>query len=240
LNSDWTKDPTYASIEKDEIQKRDKVTSKTFLVVMIDGSEYHVPLAFDDEPLSPVRRKLELFKLKTEMERRQRESPSTRQSRVERWKKSHDESGELLLDFPSAMTFELLGEEMKNGHAAYVLSATPKKGIVPTTRAAKVLSGVQGKVWVEKETMHPIHVECTVVKPVPVYGPLATVLPGTDIEINMTKVADSIWLIDAVSMKLNVSKLHVLKSTEFTRSTYTKYRPNEATVEELAAEANRE
>ena len=226
LNSDWASDPSYACVEKDEVQKGEKLTSKTFEVVMIDGSEYHVPLAVDDQPLQPERQKAELLKLKNEVRRRKSESPSARRARVNAWKKQRDENGELLLDFPSVLTFQLLGEETKNGHSAYLLSATPIQGIVPTTRAKKVLGGVQGKAWVEKDTLHPMLVQCTVVKPVPVYGALASVLPGTEIEIKMTPVTDSTWLIDEVSIKLNVSKLHLFKSTGLTRSTYTQYRPN--------------
>jgi hypothetical protein len=240
LNSDWASDPLYACVERDEIQKGDKLTSKTWEVVMIDGSDYRVPLAVNDEPLSPDRQKAELIKLKHEVGRRKSESPAARLARINAWKKQRDENGELLLDFPTALTFQLQGEEKKNSHSAYVLSATPMQGIVPTTRAAKVLAGIQGKAWVEKDTLHPMFVECTVVTPVPVYGALASVLPGTQIEIEMTPVTDSVWLIDEVSTKLNVSKLHMFKSTTLTRSTYTQYRLNSAVVEELLSRAAQE
>jgi len=240
LNSDWASDPLYACVERDEVQKGEKLTSKTFQVVMIDGSDYHLALAVDDQPLSPDHQKSELIKLKNEVQRRKSESPSARRARINAWKKQRDENGELLLDFPTALTFQLLGEETKNGHSAYVLSATPMQGIVPRTRAAKVLSGMQGKAWVEKDTLHPMFVECIVVTPVPVYGALARVLPGTQIEIKMTPVTDSIWLIDEVSTRLNVSKLHLFKSTAVTRSTYTQYRLNSLVVEELLSKAGQE
>jgi hypothetical protein len=207
---------------------------------MIDGSEYRLALAVDDQPLPPDRQKAELIKLKREVERRQSENPSARRARINAWKKKRDENGELLLDFPTVLTFQLLGEETRNGHSAYVLAATPAPGFVPATRAARVLSGVQGKAWVEKETLHPMLVECTVVTPVPVYGALASVLPGTQIEIKMTPVTDSTWLIEEVSTKLNVSKLHIFKSTAVMRSTYNQYRLNSSVIEELLAKAGQE
>lgn len=240
LKSDWAADPLYAYTEKDEVQKGDKVTSKSFEVVMIDGSDYRFPLAIDGQPLPPARRKTELLKFQDEVERRSSQSPSARQSRIAAWKKQRDENGELLLDFPYALSFQLLGEEMKDGHPSYVFSGTPKPGIVPTTRAAKVLTGIEGKAWVERDTLHPIHVECTVIRPVPVYGALASVLPGTDIEIGMTKVADSVWLIDLVSMRLKVAKIRVFKSLSVTRYTYTRYCPNDSAVQELLSDAGRE
>ncbi len=240
LKADWAADPTYACLERDEAQKHGKLSSRTFEVVMIDGSEYHLPVANDDQPLTADRRHLEILKLKQEVERRRNESQSARRARIETWKRQRDENGEILLDFPSALDFQLIGEEPKNGHPAYVLSATPKPGVVAATRAAKVLTGIRGKAWVEKDNLHPIAVECTVMRPVPVYGPLASVLPGTDIEIAMERVGDATWLIDLVSMKLNVSKLHIVNSSTTTRSTYTKYRPNEDELRDLLAEAERQ
>jgi hypothetical protein len=240
LNADWASDALYACVERDEVQKGDKLTSKTFEVVMIDGSDYHLPLAVDDQPLPPDRQKSELIKLKKEVERRKSESPSARRDRINAWKRKRDENGELLLDFPTALTFQLMGEETRSGHSAYVLAANPKPGIVPSTRAAKVLAGMQGKAWVEKDSLHPMLVECTVVTPVTVYGALASVLPGTEIEIKMTPVADSVWLIDEVSMRLSVAKLRMFKSTTVTRSTYSQYRPNSSVVEELLSKATQE
>jgi hypothetical protein len=233
LNADWAADPTYACIERDEIQNGEAVTSKTFEVVMIDGSDYHLPLAENDQPLSPDRQKVELVKLRNEVQRRESENASARRARIDAWKKRRDEDGELLLDFNSALTFQLLRDETRDGHAAYVLAATPKKGLTPVTRVEKILSGMKGTAWVEKDKLHPMRVECIVVTPVPVFGRLASVLPGTRIEIGMTPVAESTWLIDEVSIRMNVSKLGLFKSTKMTRSTYTQYRPNWEVLEEL-------
>lgn len=238
LKADWAADPLYANMERDETRKGDKSTSKTFVVVMIDGSDYHFPVAFNDEPLTPSRRETELARLREEVRRRRHESPEACQSRVEVWQKERDENGELLLDFPGVLDLALLGEEMKDGHSAYVFAATPKPGIAPATRSEKVLAGVEGKAWVDKETLHPFRIECTVVQSVPVFGPLARVLPGTEIGIGMTRVTDSTWLIDRVSISLNLVKLQLFKSTTKTISTYTRYRPNSIVLSELLEEAD--
>ena len=128
---------------------------------------------------------------------------------------------------------------MRDGRPAYVLAAKPKPGFVATTRAAKVLTGMTGTAWVDKETLHPLHVECHVIRPVPVFGPLASVLPGTQIDIGMTRVSDEVWLIDDVEMKLAVAKMHFLKSNEATRSTYTQYGWNETVLQELLGKAGK-
>jgi hypothetical protein len=232
LRSDWAADPDYAYIEKSEVQKNDKATSKKSQVVYIAGSDYYLPLEINDQPLSPDRKKAELEKLKDEVRRRNAESPESRRERIQKYKKQRDEDEALVLDFPSAFTFELVREETMNGHAAYVLSGTPRKRTGASSLAAKVLSGMQGTVWVDRENFHAIRVECDVMTPVPIYGLLARVLPGTHIEFGMAPVTNSTWLISELSMKLRVSKL-VFKSREVTASTYSDYRLNDLVLNEL-------
>jgi hypothetical protein len=232
LKSDWAADQYYAYVERDEVQKHEKVTSKTSQVVYVDGSDYDMPLAVDDQPLAPDREKAELEKLKNEVRRRNAESPEGRQERVRKFEKERDANEALVLDFPNAFNFELLREETMNGHPAYVLAGTPKKRTGPLSLAAKVLSGMRGTVWIDEENFHAIRAECDVVTPVPVYGILAKVLPGTHIEFGMAPATDSVWLIGELSMDLRVSKLF-FKSTQITRSTYSAYRLNSVVLEEL-------
>ena len=218
LRSDWAADANYAFVERDETRKGGKTSSYSFESVIIDGSDYRLPVAVDDQPVSPERRRFNLGKLRAEVERRKTESPAERARRIAKWRKQRDENGEMMLDFPTAFTFRPVGEETRDGHAAWVLEGTPKPGAPRTTLDQKVLAGMRGTAWVEKATFHPIFVKCEVERPIPLYGSLASVLPGTQIEIGMTPVDDATWLIDLVSMNLDVSKLHLFKSAQATRT----------------------
>jgi hypothetical protein len=60
IQADWAADPDYADLERDEVQKGGKVTSKTSRVVMIAGSDYYLPIAVNDQPLSPGQASSEL------------------------------------------------------------------------------------------------------------------------------------------------------------------------------------
>lgn len=237
IQADWAADLNYACVEKDEVQKEQKQTSKTYEVVMLDGSDYDLPRAINDQRLTPDQEKTELEKLKNEAQRRKGESPEARRQRIEKFKKLRDENGELLLDFPSAFTFQLVREESIRGYSAYVLSGTPKKRSGPLSRAAKVLAGMHGTLWIDKENFHVVRAECNVITPVPIYGMLAKVLPGTHIVLTSAPVANSTWLINEFSMELMVSKLGLFKSAQFTRSTYSEYRLNTPVVEELLSKA---
>jgi hypothetical protein len=232
LRSDWAADPKYAYVEKDETRKHDKVTSQTFQKVYIDDSDYSLLLAIDGEPLPPERQNAELEKLKREVAHRKAESPEQRRHRIAKYDKERAENEGLILDFPDAFTFELLREETVNGYPAYVLSGMPKKKRVDTSLAAKVLSGMRGTAWIDKENFHVVRVECDVMAPVPVFGVIARVLPGTHIGFDMAPVTDSIWLISDLSMDLRVSKL-VFKSEESIHTTYSENRLNDLVVAEL-------
>jgi hypothetical protein len=140
----------------------------------------------------------------------------------------------LVLDFPDAFNFELVREETMNGYPSYVLSGTPKKRTGSLRLAAKVLSGMKGTAWIDKENFHAVRVECDVMTPVPIYGILARVLLGTHIEFGMAPVTNSIWLISQLSMELRVAKLF-FKSMEVTRSTYSDNRLNDLVVAKLLA-----
>jgi hypothetical protein len=238
IHSDWAADPDYAYIERDEVRKSEGVSSKTSQVVMIEGSDYYLPLAINDEPFSADRQKAELAKLKSEYERRKNEGPAERRQRIDKYKNEEDENGALLLDFPDAFLFELKGEGSMDGHAAYILGAAPRKRSGPLSNAAKVLGGMHGTLWIDKESFHVIRAKCDVISPVPIYGILARVLPGTHIEFGMTPVNDSTWFIDELSMNLTVAKLYFFKSTRNTRTTYTGYRPNAEALKELLAKAD--
>ncbi len=235
IESDWAADPDYAYIEKDEALKNGVMTSKTSQVVYMAGSDYYLPLATDDKPLSPEAEDSELVKLKAEWERRNSESTEARRSRIDKYKKDRDENGALLLDFPSAFNFALKEEGEMYGHPAYVLAAMPKQRSGPLSRAAKVLSGMQG---IDKDGFHVIRASCDVVHPVPIYGILARVLPGTHVEFEMNPVSDSAWLITSLAMTLKVSKFFWFTSTQVTHTTYSGYRLNQAVLDELLARAN--
>ncbi|HVW85765.1 MAG TPA: hypothetical protein VHB50_13845 [Bryobacteraceae bacterium] len=238
IQSDWSADVNYSYVERDEVQKDNKLTSRTSRVVMMGGSDYYMPIATDDRPLAPEQQKAERQKLRNEFQRRNREGAESRRRRIATYQKARAENGALLPEFPKAFVFEVLRKETMNGHPAWALSATPVRRSGPLSRAAKVLSGMRGTVWLEREHYHAIRAECQVFRPVPIYGILARVLPGTHIELQMSPVTDSIWLMSEFSMTLTVSKFW-FRSTQVTHATYTDYRLNAEVLAELLSEEQR-
>lgn len=237
LRSDWAAAPDYAFLQRDEFQRNGKPASKTHRVVMIAGSDYYMPIAIDDQPLSPDQQRSELQKLKNEFQRRNNEDAQAQQRRVENYRKQREQNGALVVEFPNAFSFELVREEAINSHMAYVLAATPRKRSGPASRAAKVLAGMRGEMWVDGETIHVVRAESKVIAPVSIFGIFARVLPGTHMELEMEPVTDSIWLVSRFSMTLEVSKFW-FHSTQVTNSTYSNYRANGPVLDDLLSRAD--
>jgi hypothetical protein len=235
--SDWAVAPEYAFLQRDESLQNGKLTSKTHRVVMIAGSDYYMPVAIDDQPLPPDRQESELRKLRDEAGRRNKEDPQVSRKRAESYRKQREQNGEIMLEFPTAFNFAFLREETINGHIGYVLAATPRDRQGPASRVAKILAGMRGQMWVGKDDFRMLRAEATVVSPVSIFGIFARVMPGTQMELEMTPVSDSVWLMSQLSMTLVVSKFLFVHSKQVTHSTFSDYRLNGPMLDELLSKA---
>lgn len=229
MQSDWAAAPAFAFIQRDLTTSKGITTSKTHHVFNIAGSDYYMPIAIDDEPLSAEQQEGELQRLKQEVDRRSHETTKQARRRSEQYSKAREQNGVLLLEFTKAFDFTVMGEEMTNSRATYVLYAIPRPGYEPPNRTAKILTGMRGRLWIDKESFHWVKGEAEVLRSVSIFGFLAKVLPGTRMELEMIPVTESVWLVSrfAVDMKLSV---FWRKSTKTTESRFSDYRPAAAAL----------
>jgi len=89
-----------------------------------------------------------------------------------------------------AFDFTLAGEERMGNHRVYVLDATPRAGYKPPNTETEVLTGMQGKLWIDKKTYQWVKVEAEVIHPVSIAGFLAKVEPGTRFELEKMPVGN--------------------------------------------------
>jgi hypothetical protein len=222
MQADWAAAPDFAFIQRDAMTSKGVTTSKTHHVFMIAGSDYYMPIAIGDNPLSADQNNLELEKLGQEVERRNHETPDESRRRSERYRKLREQNGILLNEFTQAFDFALAGQETVNGHEAYVLSATPRAGYRPPNRTAKVLTGMRGRLWIDKESFHWVKAEADALKPVSVFGLFAHVLAGSRMELEMTPVTDAVWLISRFEVCMRLS-IFWRKSETTTETTFSEY-----------------
>jgi hypothetical protein len=167
MQADWAAAPGFAFVQRDVTTSKQTTTRKTHQVFMISGSDYYMPIAINDKPVSADQQKLELHRLGEEVARRSHETPQEARQRAEQYRKTREQNGILLEEFTKAFDFTLAGEEMVNGNTCYVLEAGPRVSYRPPNRTAKILTGMQGRLWIDEKTFHWVRAQAQVLKPFP-------------------------------------------------------------------------
>jgi len=230
MRTDWNAFPGFAFVERDAETSNHKTKVTTNRVFMIEGSDYYMPVAVDDKPLTEDQLDEQRAKLVEESYRRSHETESQRRRRSDRYWKERNQTGILLGEYLKAFDFTAVGEEVLNGHSTCVLDAKPRVDYRPPNREAKILTGMQGRLWIETEGFHWVKAEAEVLKPVSILGVAVRVLPGTHMELSMATVTPSLWLVSSFSVSVKASI--VWMSTERSEVTsWADYQPAAAALE---------
>jgi len=189
---DWQAAPMFSYQDHAVETKGETRTDQTFQVRMIEGSPYRRLAAVGDQPLSAALEQQEAKKEQREIARRRAESPLERERRIRKYEQERAQDHLLMTEMVRAFTFRLVGEQVVSGHNAYLLEANPNPQYKPANHEAKVLTGMKGRLWVEKEQFHWAKVEAEVVRPV-FFHLIARVGPGTQFLFENEPVTDQIW-----------------------------------------------
>jgi len=221
----WKSAPNWAFTERDVDVKHGEKKTKTFEVMMIKGSPYNKVIAENDRPLSPEDQKKEEEKLRREIEKRNKESESDRTERISRYQQERNQDHELMREMTDAFVYKLTGEQTIRNRPAYVLEANPKPGFEPKSRDARVLTGMKGKMYIDKATYQWAKVEAEVIKPVSFYGFLAKVEPGTRFVLEQAPVRSGLWLPVRFIEVVQARALGIINEDSNHEESYSRYRP---------------
>jgi hypothetical protein len=221
--SDWRQSPKYDFMERDVL---DKGNTKSYRVLMIEGSTYNELTAVNGKPLPPAEARQQERKLREEISRRQHETPERRRRRVAEYEKERRQDEALLEAMTKAFQFRLNGEETVAGRRCFVLTGDPKPAYQPTSRETRVLKGMRGKLWVDEQKFQWVKVEAEVFRPVAFGLFIARVEPGTEFVLEQRPVNDSLWLPSHFSMKVKARVLRVLAHNTNDDETYWNYQPS--------------
>jgi hypothetical protein len=225
IEADWKRAPEYSYLERDvESKHHSTPTVKTYQVLMIDGSQYNRLIAINDRPLSSDEQAEEENKLRAEVLRRGDESERERHKRIAKFLKERDQNHAMLKEMVDAFDFRPAGEATIDGHDCWVFDAEPKPGYQPKTRETKVLSGMQGKLWIDKSQYQWVRVEAEVMRPVSMYG-IARVGPGTHFFLEQAPVAANLWLPTHFSVSVKASALGFINEDSSDDETFHEYKP---------------
>jgi len=196
---DWNAAPEFDNSERD----RTKDGDKTYAVTMLSGSPYERLIAVNGQNLNSAEQKEEQKKYDKAVAEREHESPNKRSRRIARYQAERRRDQTLLQQMTAAFDFRLVGKDTLNGYNVYVLKATPRPGYKPPDRDSRVLTGMEGTMWIDQNTFQWVKVEAHVIRPVRIEGFLAEVRPGTGFEFEKRPVAGDIWLASRFSMRSN-------------------------------------
>ncbi len=220
--ADWRAAPQYDFMERDVVSKTGRRT-KTYRVIMIDGSPYNELVAQNGKPLPPAQSSEEQRKLREEIARRQHETSEQRQKRVAEYEKERHQDNALLSEMAKALNFRLAGEDTVNGRRCYILTGMPKPGYEPASRETKVLKGMRGKMWIDEQQFQWVKVEADVFRPVEFGLFIARVEPGTRFELEQRPVQGNLWLPSHFSMRVTARVLEMWSKHSAADETYWKY-----------------
>ena len=230
-NADWKAAPNYSFHERDVISKKDRAgTTKTFAVLIIEGSPYNKLIAVNDRPLSKEEQAVQDQKLEAEIAARSQERPHDRKRRIAKYQRERAQDQAMIREMVDAFDFKLESETKLNGRDVYQFKATPKPGYVPKSRDTKVLTAMNGTLWVDKETNQWVKVMAQVMRPVSFYG-IAKVGPGTRFELEQEPVSGNLWLPKHFAVHVNASALGFINEDSNDDETYSNYRPTSQALE---------
>jgi hypothetical protein len=230
--ADWKAAHEYDYVERDRQKGGGTKTSEELMIL---GSPYERLVEVNGKPLPPEQQRREQRELETALVERRKESQQQRGKRIAKYETERESDHLLMEQLTKALDFKLMGEQKLGPYEVYVLKATPRPGYEPPNNEAKVLTGMEGKLWIDERTFQWVKVEATVIRPVSIEGFLAEVEPGTHFELEKAPVADGIWLPKHFAMKSQAKVLFLFTRKSQADETYSDYH-KPAPVKAVAAE----
>jgi len=169
-----------------------KTEIRTYEVSIFFGAPFQKLIARDDKPLSAKDRKRSEEKLNNFFNRQKKLSDEDRKREME--KDSHKFQHEIADELPQMLNYEVIGEEMFDGHPVWVIRATPRKDYKPNSRVGKLLSKLSGKVWITKSDDTWVKVEADLAEDFNVGWFLFKLRKGAHLEFEDTRVHDERWM----------------------------------------------
>jgi len=221
--ADWNMAPDYNFTERDVVTGNAQSSTKTYLVMMIDGSPYDKLIAANGRQLAPALAAEEERKLQEEIAQRAHETRSEKRKRIAEYIRGRRQDDDLLQEMIKAIDFQLTGEDTVDGRRCFVLEGSPKPGYRPKTRDTKVLKGMRGEMWIDEQQYQWVKVQAKVFRPVAFGLFIAHVEPGTEFTLEQQPVQGTLWLPSHFSMHVKARVLRFWSHNSNDDETYWDY-----------------
>ncbi len=188
----WIAHESERNLDSSGAVKSEKTEAWETLVLY--GLPHRRMLERDGKPLAPDEQLKEQAKLDKLTAKLQNETSEQRQRRVTEYETRRQKDRDFLREVTDLYDFHLEGEQQVDGHAAWVISATPKPGYQPKRRDAKPLLKIRGKIWIDKAEYQWVRLEAETTDTISYGLFIARLNPGAKLVFEQTRVNDEVWL----------------------------------------------
>lgn len=217
----WGARDHYIYMERDEDRRLDSlghVKSENIDVsrmILVNGARFEQLIEHNGQlPSAKEQRKSD-----EDLDKLKHETPDERAARL----RKDQENRSFLEEVLQAFDFQLVGEEIVGGRAAYILYATPHPGYHAHSKYGKMFSKVEGKLWVDKQDFGWIKINGQVTESFSMGLFVARVQHGSHMILEQTCVGDAIWVPRRLELRAS-AKIFFLKSLDIERIfTYSDY-----------------
>jgi len=220
----------YTYVQREDEHKLDgdsKVKSsesRTFEILVLYEEQVRKQIAKDDKPLSEKDARKEDDKIQKIIDKRKDESENDRKKRVAKADKEREEGRQFVKEIADAYNFRFVGMENLNGRETYVIDADPKSGYEPHSKDAKFLPKFRFRAWIDKAESQWTKLDIQCIDTVSVGLFLVRVHKGSNIQIELLRVNDEVWLPKHVALKLD-ARVALFKGLNLTEDvTYRDYK----------------
>jgi len=188
----WMAHETERNLDSKGAVKSEK--RETWETLVLYGQPHRRLLERDGQPLPPDDQRKEQAKLDKVAAKLEHETPEQRQHRVTEYEKRREKDRDFLREVTDLYDFDMEGDQQVDGHAAWVISATPKPGYQPKHGDAKPLLKIRGKIWIDKAEYQWVRLEAETTDTISYGLFIARLNPGAKLVFEQTRVNDEIWL----------------------------------------------
>ena len=198
--------------------------SRTYEILVLYDEQVRKQIAKDDKPLSEKDTKKEDEKVQKIIDKRKDESENDRNKRLAKAEKEREEGRHFVKEIANAYNFRFVGMENLNGRETYVIDADPKPGYEAHSKDAKFLPKFRFRAWIDKAESQWTKLDIQCIDTVSVGLFLVRVHKGSNIQIELLRVKDEVWLPKHVALKLD-ARVALLKGLNLSEDvTYRDYK----------------
>jgi hypothetical protein len=210
----WQARDHYTYTERDEDRRLDSLgqlkseNADVTKMTLVNGARFEQLMEHNGQPPSATEQR----KSNEDLDRLKHETAAEQGAQL----RKDQENRAFLPDVLQAFDFDLIGEEIVDGRAAYVLQATPHLGYVAHGKYGKMFNKVKGKLWIDKQDFGCIKMDGEVTQSFAVGLFVARVGRGSHIILEQMSVGDAVWMPKRVEVRAS-ARILFLKTLDMDR-----------------------